>query len=248
MARLAALCTVALLGVAAASPARADRNVLWRLVHDQCAPHQMAGEAPKPCDVVDLADGEDNGVALLKDREGVAQYLAIPTHKVTGIEDPFVLSPQAPNYFAFAWAQRARLDARVGAALPREAVAVVVNSEFARSQDQLHLHIDCVRPDVIAALAADAKTFDDEWRAMTEPLSGRVYFARRVLSPDLADAKPFQLLAQGVAGAKDHMSYETLAAVGATFDGKPGFILLADHAELAEGGHAEDILDHSCAV
>jgi len=44
------------------------------------------------------------------------------------------------------------------------------------------------------------------------------------------------------------MNVETLAVVGATFEGKPGFVLLADHAELAAGGHAEDIEDHTCAV
>ena len=248
LARNRLLSVVALAGFLAAGPARADRDTLWHLVHDLCAPHQQAGEAPKPCDVVDLSNGEDRGVALLKDREGIAQYLAIPTRKIPGIEDPFILSPDAPNYFAFAWGNRGRLDAKVGAALPREAVAIAVNSALARSQDQLHLHLDCVRPDVMAALAADAKTFDDTWRAMAEPLNGRVYFARRLLSADLTDAKPFELLASGVEGAKDHMNYETLAVVGATFDGKPGFVLLADHAELAAGGHAEDIEDHACAV
>lgn len=242
------LSIAALAGGLVGTPARADRNTLWHLVHDLCAPRQRAGEAPKPCELVDLSNGEEKGAALLKDREGIAQYLAIPTRKITGIEDPSILSPDAPNYFAFAWGNRAKLDAKVGAALPREAVAIAVNSAFARSQDLLHLHIDCLRPDVMATLAADAKTFDDTWRAMAEPLNGRVYVARRLLSTDLSDAKPFELLASGVEGAKDHMNVETLAVVGATFEGKPGFVLLADHAELAAGGHAEDIEDHTCAV
>lgn len=246
--RLRAWPIAALVGCLAATPARADRGTLWHLVHDLCAPRQQAGEAPSPCEMIDLTDGEDKGVALLKDREGVAQYLAIPTRKISGIEDPLILAPDAPNYFAFAWGNRAKLDAKVGAPLPREAVAIAVNSAYARSQDQLHLHIDCLRPDVMATLAADGKSFDDTWRAMAEPLNGRVYFARRLLSADLADAKPFELLASGVEGAKDHMKYETLAVIGASFEGKPGFILLADHAELAAGGHAEDIEDHTCAV
>ena len=38
-----------------------------------------------------------------------------------------------------------------------------------------------------------------------------------------------------------------LAAVGAHFDGKPGFVLLAN--VFAEGGgHAEDLEDHDCAI
>jgi len=44
------------------------------------------------------------------------------------------------------------------------------------------------------------------------------------------------------------MGLETLIAVGATFAGRPGFVLLADHAELAAGGHGEDLQDHDCKV
>ena len=230
------------------SPALADRNALWNIVHNKCVPHIEAGEGPAPCDVVDLSGGEDKGVAMLKDIVGVAQYLAIPTKKISGIEESFLLSPEAPNYFADAWAERALLDAKLGAALPREAVSLAINSEYARTQDQLHIHIDCLRPDVMATLKADAKSFDDTWRPMVEPLNGRIYFARRLLSADLSDARPFQLLADGLEGAKATMPYQTLAVVGAEFDGKPGFILLADHAELAAGGAAEAIQDHTCAV
>ncbi len=39
----------------------------------------------------------------------------------------------------------------------------------------------------------------------------------------------------------------SLAAVGATFDGEPGFILLADRFSLEGGGHSEDLQDHDCA-
>jgi CDP-diacylglycerol pyrophosphatase len=36
--------------------------------------------------------------------------------------------------------------------------------------------------------------------------------------------------------------------VGATFSGQLGFILLADHAEITAGGHAEDLQDHACQI
>ena len=242
-----------LAGVAAAlclasSPALADRNALWNIVHNKCEPNLAAGHGPAPCDLVDTSAGEDNGFAMLKDIVGVAQYLLIPTRKVGGIEDPFLLTPEAPNYFAKAWAERGLVDAKLGAPLPRNAMSIAINSEYARTQDQFHLHLDCLRPDVMATLAADAKTFDDTWRPMVEPLNGRIYFARRLLSEDLTDARPFQLLADGLEGAKGTMPYQTLAVVGAEFDGKPGFILLADHAELAAGGASEAIQDHTCAV
>lgn len=240
--------SLALLAAALLAPsaARADRMALWTIVHGQCVPNVVAGQGPKPCQNVDLGQGEARGVALLKDLHGVAQYLAIPTGRVTGIEDPLILAPDAPNYFAYAWASRAALEAKLGRALPREAVGVSINSQFSRSQDQLHLHVDCMSKDVAVALAGYKDALDDQWRVMTVPLNGRRYWARRLDSADLSDAAPFRLLADGLEGAKDHMGLETLIAVGADFAGKPGFILLADHAELAGGGHAEDLQDHDC--
>jgi CDP-diacylglycerol pyrophosphatase len=236
------------LAALAAPPARADRLALWTIVHGQCAPHAEAGQGPAPCERIDLAHGEDRGVALLKDRVGIAQFLAIPTRRVTGIEDPFALDPASPDYFAFAWAARDALAARLGRSLRREDVSIAINSEFARSQDQLHLHLDCVDQNVAATLAGDLGALDEVWRPMAGPLKGRVYWARRVLSDDLSGVRPLALLADGAPDAKAHMADESLIAIGATFAGKVGFALLADRAELTQGGHAEDLQDHDCAV
>ena len=40
----------------------------------------------------------------------------------------------------------------------------------------------------------------------------------------------------------------SLAAVGANFEGKAEFVLLADRFSLEGGGHAEDLQDHNCAI
>ena len=82
---------------------------------------------------------------------------------------------------------------------------------------------------------------------MTVALHGRNYWARR-LDGDAISASPFLLLAEGVPVAKTEIGLWTVAAVGATFSGKPGFVLLADHAELTAGGHSEDIQDHDCSI
>ncbi len=236
------------LALFSAHPARADRMTLWNIVNLKCLRHLAKAEAPTPCESVDVSQGDDRGVALLKDLVGVAQMLAIPTRRTTGIEDPALLAPDAPNYFAAAWAGRARVEAHLRRQLPREAVGVTVNSMFTRSQDQLHLHVDCVDKDVAAALHDYQDALDGQWRVMTVELKGRRYWARRLDSPDLADASPFRLLAEEVAGAKQEMGQWALAAIGGNFAGKPGFILLADHAELTAGGNAEDLQDHACAI
>jgi len=230
--------------VLASTLAHADRMALWNIVHEQCVPHAAAGQAPKPCDGIDPS----GSIAFLKDRNGVAQMLAIPTRKVTGMEDPAILSPEADGYFAQGWAARANLEAHLGKPVPRDGVAITINSMVSRSQDQLHLHVDCVDPAVASALKDYQASLDATWRPMTVALNGRKYWARRVDSPDLAGVSPFRLLADDMTGAKTEMGLWTLGVVGATFDGKPGFIALADHAELTAGGHAEDIQDHACAI
>ena len=230
------------------TPARADPNALWRIVHDECVPHMEAGLGPKPCERVDLTGGVAEGVAILKDLVGVSQMLAIPTRRIAGIEDPQMLEPDAPPVFADAWGAKDLVEARLGRALPREAVGLAINSKWARSQDQLHVHVDCVAIPVMKELAQYAPALDSQWRAMTVALKGRVYFARRVDSADLRDVAPLKLLADGLEGARAQMGAYALAAIGATFDGKPGFVLLADQFSLEGGGHAEDLEDHDCAV
>jgi len=231
-------------------PARADPNALWRIVHDGCTPHFEAGEGPKPCEAVDWNGGVAEGVAILKDLNGVAQMLAIPTRRISGVEDSQMLAPDAPPVFADGWKAKTLVEARLGGrSLPREAIALAINSQYARSQDQLHVHVDCVRVDVIEALQAYAPALDAEWRAMTVPLDGRVYFARRIDSNDLLQHEPLlRLVADGLPEAGARMGAVSFAVVGAEFEGKPGFVLIADLFSLEGGGHAEDIEDHNCSV
>jgi len=229
---------------AAARPAFADRMALWNIVHGKCVAHAEASQGFAPCVDLDLADG----VALLKDLNGVAQELAIPTARVTGIEDPALLAPDAPDYFGYAWKERAALEAILKKPLPREAVGISVNSMYARSQDQLHLHVDCMDKAVAATLASYADGLDGTFRPMTVELNGRKYWARAVMSADLAAATPFKMLADGIEGARAQMGAWSLILVGATFKGEPGFALLADHAETLGGGHAEALQDHDCAI
>lgn len=233
-----------------ATAAHADPNALWRIVHDGCVPHYDQGEGPKPCETIDDNGNASEDVAILKDLNGVAQMLAIPTQAITGIEDPQMLQPDAPPVFAEGWKAKSLVEGRLGGkALPREAIALAINAQYARSQEQMHVHVDCVRVDVMKTLADYAPTLDDQWRPMTVALDGRNYFARRLISDDLFREEPLlRLLADGLPDARAHMGAMSLGVVGAEFEGKPGFVLLADVFSLEGGGHAEDIQDHNCAV
>jgi CDP-diacylglycerol pyrophosphatase len=211
-----------------------NRDVLWNLVGLQCVPEARQGIAPKPCASVDLA----RGMAVLKDRDGIAQYLVIPTDRVTGIEDPAVLIND--NGFAVAWETRPAVEAKLGHPLPRDGVSLAVNSRNGRTQDQLHIHVDCLDAAVRATLATTPATAAN-WAPYPAPLAGHHYLARFVPGETLQGVNPFRLLADQVHGP---IGDWTLVAVGATTpDGRPGFLLLAQNDAHASG---EQLQDHTC--
>jgi CDP-diacylglycerol pyrophosphatase len=240
---LASALVIAAVGVSPAS-ANADPNALWTIVHDQCVPDQETTGAPAPCALVDLAAGEQRGYAVLKDLVGATQYLLIPTERIPGIESPALLDPAAPNYFAAAWEAKSFVDARAGVDIPRDFVSLAINSAVARSQNQLHIHVDCVRADVREALTRRIADVGPDWAPFGEPLRGHVYRAMAVEGETLDAANPVQLLAN----RSDDVGLETLVVVGTYLrDGRPGFVLLASRADPATGnpGAGEELQDHT---
>jgi CDP-diacylglycerol pyrophosphatase len=233
-------------GILAAGLARAsDPSALWHIVHDQCVPGQMDKGDPAPCALVDL----DKGYVVLKDLVGQTQFLVLPTVLVSGIEDPAILAADAPNYMEDAWRSRSFVKARTTLDLTREDISLAINSVHGRTQNDFHIHVDCVRADVRDALARHADALTQAWAAFPEPLAGQPFLARRVTGADLAGVNPFRLLADGVPEAAGHMGDYTLVAVGASFADGPGFVLLAQRADEAAGlGATGEVLqDHACA-
>jgi len=224
----------------------ADPDALWHIVHDQCAPAMVSKHSPAPCDAVDLA----GGFAVLKDLHGATQLLLIPTDRITGIEAPQIVAPRAKNYWQDAWGARQIFQIRAMGPVPREDLALAINSKYGRSQNQLHIHIDCVRADVRQTLNANERQIGPSWSAFNFDLAGHRYRARRLQSADLGSNDPFKLLAEDPQARAD-MGRETLVVIGASFrDGKPGFVLLSDHADPLWGdvGHGEDLLDPMCKL
>jgi CDP-diacylglycerol pyrophosphatase len=235
---------VAALGL---TPARAaDPDALWKIVNGQCVPDQQQHQNAAPCAEVDLAGGVERGHVVLKDLVGNTQYLVIPTARVTGIEDPALLAANAPNYWTPAWVARFYVFARAHQELPRDAIGLAVNSTQGRSQNQLHIHVDCVRPDLRRYLASHARRVGERWSDLGEAVNGHRYLAMRIASRDLAGVDPFEVLARNIPAARQHMGNWTLVAVGMP----RGFVLLAGHVNPAtnDPGSGEELLDHDCAL
>ncbi len=230
-----------------AQPARAaDPDVLWKIVHDQCVPNEQHHHNSAPCAQVDLTGGDERGHVVLKDLKGNTQFLVIPTARVTGIEDPALLAGKAPNYWAPAWVARFYVFARAHKKLPRSAISLAVNSKQGRSQNQLHIHVDCVRRDLRAYLARRAGRLPARWSDLGRAFNGHHYLALRLESRDLAGVDPFDLLARSIPAARARMGNWTLVVVGLP----RGFVLLAGHVNPATNDSAagEELQDHGCAL
>jgi CDP-diacylglycerol pyrophosphatase len=224
-----------------------ERNALWKVVNDMCVPDMRLRGSPAPCAKVDLG----RGFVVLKDIVGHAQVLLMPTRRITGIEDPQLLSPTGPNYWQAAWEARATLEQRLGRPVPREAIGLAINSAHARTQDLLHIHVDCLRPDVAAVLRVRGDRIGARWSDLRIPLVGRRYRAMRIMGEDLGSRDPFKLLATGDPHARADMGQQTLVVAGyRSARGKPGFLLLSRRADPAvplDRAHGENLLDHRCA-
>ena len=239
---LAATLVLLCSATACADLARIDSDALWKIVDLRCVPSQQATGTPGQCTKVDL----DKRYVILKDIFGRSQYLLIPTDRVTGIESPFVLAPHAQDYWVDAWDSRHYVETAVHRALPDDQLGLEINSAYRRSQNQLHIHIDCLRPDVSAVLASHAKDAPDQWRWQT--IDGERYRIMRVSS--LAGASnPFRVVARDNRGAAA-MATQTILVTGAGRDADAdGWLIVNSGTEVGDGsGSAEGLMDHACRV
>lgn len=242
---------LALLAGAAAFTARSEppdpssRERLRFIVQEQCVPHWRAAHDPAPCVSVEV-DGRGPappGYAVLADRKGGAHFLLIPTQTIRGVESPEARAPGALNFFDAAWQSRGVLTGVVGHPVPRAAVGLAVNQRRSRSQDQLHIHISCVRESVWRALHEQADGIGAAWAPLE--IAGYRYQALRIMGERPGSANPFELLAGRLPGAeKSSMEQFTLLLSGMDFSQGPGFVLLAG----SDVPGAELMLDPKCAL
>ncbi|MBB5541514.1 CDP-diacylglycerol diphosphatase [Paraburkholderia fungorum] len=238
VAALALACTAA----ACARLAAIDSNALWKIVDVRCVPSQQATGTPGQCTVVNL----DKRYAILKDIVGRSQHLLIPTDRVTGIESPFILAPNAPDYWDDAWTSRLYVEKSVKRTLPDNQLGLEINSQFRRSQNQLHIHIDCMQGKISDALARHAKDTPGEWHWDT--LDGQRYRIMRVTSLTQAD-NPFRIVARDNPNSQA-MAMQTVLVTGAgPSAAQDGWLIVNSGLDIDNGsGTAEGLLDHACRV
>ena len=246
-----ALSLSALLHLPAAQAANPDK--LWEIVNGECVPNMRAHANPAPCRMADLR----RGFIMLKDIVGPGQFLLIHTQRLSGIESPELLAPDAPNYWAYAWEQRHLVGQALGRKLRRDKIGLEINSAAARSQLQLHIHIDCMRADLPQLLRAHRADPPGTWQPLL--LDGHEYRVMRLLGATPGENNPFKLAATLSPYAAGMMAAQSLLLTGAYFDDgadgqtgnrDKGFYLIDSpvNFERGERGNAEVWLDHDCRI
>ena len=224
------------------------RMVLWQVVRACVADYKLTG-APFPCLEVNISGGEARGNVVLR-APLQDETILVPTRRITGVEDPFLQSPEAPNYFDAAWRARTYLKTADGRAPERDDIALIVNSIIVRGQDQLHIHVGCLLPYTRRSIAAAAPRIPmEEWARVGAVMPHTMFWGYRISATDLAKVEPFRLVAQEFDGRARNRGDLTVMVAPVRIDGDDQFLILASYAH-APGAWwpvgSDDLLGRAC--
>ncbi|NIG21086.1 CDP-diacylglycerol diphosphatase [Pantoea sp. Al-1710] len=218
-----------------------NSNALWQIISEKCVPNLAKSGNPAPCQQVNTAQG----YVTLKDLNGPLQYLLMPIEKITGMESPIILEPTTPNLFAAAWLQRSLLAKKRGALIDDSALSLAINAQYGRTQNQLHIHISCLRPDVRQRLDALSPKLNEQWQPAT--LRKHRYLIRTLSTAELAQQSVFIRLATEVPNARSEMGKYGMALAELP-DGRLALLALERNWLMLNSGSAEELQDHQCQI
>ncbi|WP_246154644.1 CDP-diacylglycerol diphosphatase [Methylobacterium oryzihabitans] len=238
-------------------PARAapdlSRDVLWVALQGCLLNKRTTGRA-FPCLSVDPGDRDRPGTAVLRAPGEPTHLVVMPTADVVGVEAPDLQTPKGAVYWRAALAARREVSAAIRGGRPLDEIGLAVNSSGGRSQDQLHIHVDCVRASVLAELRQRAGiVLPGTWTGIPLPVGERRWRRFLAMRISLAQAEAFnpfeaatRLPGAGRKPAGPDLTQVSLAMVSTPpGDPHPGYIVLAHRSPTS---HAETLLDHRCAA
>ncbi|AZG15928.1 CDP-diacylglycerol diphosphatase [Cupriavidus pauculus] len=244
------------LALAASGPAFADagllerlvggfsRDSLWKNVQQRCLVPPSPAHAD--CVIVDRAQG----FVLYKDMIGASHYLVIPDHAMAGVDDPRVWQDGPRNAWSFGWQARDIVGKAVGRPLPDTLLGLAINARTSRSQDQLHIHLDCISDRAREFLLNG--NIGTQWQDLS--FNGKPMRAMLVpAEPAALPVNPFSLVRQDVLGkAADGTIADrgVFVAYVKPAAGPAGFVVVDEPVDKARGsnGHASDFLDRGCKL
>jgi len=220
------------------------RDSLWQNVQKRCL---APSDARHPdCAIVD----HKRGFVLYKDAIGTSHYLVIPDHEVSGVEAHTVWQHGQPNQWAFGWDARGMVGKALGKALPDDMLGLAINARASRSQDQLHIHLDCISEAARAFVHGSAGDIGTTWSALQ--FQGKPVRAVLIPSPPASmDFNAFDMVRESLDLSPEAVTDRGLFVTYVVRpEGKSGFVVVDEPVDRQAGsnGHASDFLDRRCRL
>jgi CDP-diacylglycerol pyrophosphatase len=128
---------------------------------------------------------------------------------------------------------------------PAARIGLAINSEYSRSQNQFHIHISCVRPDVRQALeSGDIPMYPAQAVTLHLGPYGNAYEAVKVSGLSGANS-PFKVI-QDIPGVRGHMADQSVAVLGSPKANE--YYVVDTQRSGSNPGHAEELLDQTCQM
>lgn len=223
--------------------AAVGRTSLWSVVQVCIANDQLTG-ASFPCLEVDAGQ---RGFVTIRAPFEKTHVIVSPTVHISGIEDPSLQSADAPHIFQQAWDARKFIVPRREPSLADADIGLALNSRPGRSQDQIHVHVDCLSSPIAQQLHMhESEMSATQWSHLAFALRGERYWVMLLSGTDLAEKNIFTTASTLLNVSPGRIEDVTLVVIP-----RPGggFYLLADQfiPHSLHKGHGEVLLDHSCS-
>lgn len=228
----------------------ARSDALWLVTQNLYMTHDAYRHDPAPCQQVYQPQGREQGFSILQNPRYPYHFILVPNLAMSGIESIALSREGRTDYFGYAWLMRYRLMATYGAAVPEDMLGMAINSAFGRSQNQLHIHLTCLREDVRRQLQAERPYISEQWRPLPDRMLNHTWYARRVMQPTAMGIYPVASVAREFHLSPPQLAEYGVALVPATFAGEEGFILLTTRRGWDKGNRAsvESLLDKRCEI
>ena len=215
---------------------KGSEDVLWSLaIH-------CAEDLSSDSNCRSYTKDEKEQYVIVKDHDPnkPAAYLIIPLEPITGIEDDRIFSPSIIGLWESAWLWAEKYPGKSASQ-----TALAINSIVGRSQNQLHIHISCVLPQVRETLAKTRiPTKASDAVALRLGPDHNVYWT--VVVPDLRTSSPFRVIQSMPHVDKNDMKDQSILVVGSQESNQ--YYVLDTTANRNNPGHAEELLDQTCAL
>jgi CDP-diacylglycerol pyrophosphatase len=215
------------------APPPPNPNALWNLV--ECCKQGKDTHCVKynPDDVYIVAKDAS--------KSKPEAYLIIPSIKMTGIEDSQTLKTPTLNIWQNGWEvslKRLKFD--------ESNLGLAINSRKSRDQDQLHIHMSCVKSGVFKALEGVKVSSDPTSPTKLQlPPNNNTYAAVLLERSLVGNSSPFKILRQLPHVNAQNISEQSVAIVKGR--DPQTFVFLNTYAHDQDQGEAEELLNQTCS-